>query len=298
MWALLFALLATAVVVTGVAGLRSLKSDPLAALSAEDREIIRSDAQLRRKRKGPFEQLGTRLGPHLTQLMGGSYRTWVERKIGQSDRKSFPEFAYFMAFKGSLLLVCGLGGVAISLITKSPLFVVLFLLLGFLLPDFVLHVNAQQRQTQIEDDLPDFLDILSITVSAGLSFRSALDRVTDRSTGPLAEEMTVVLRQMEVGESRFEAFSALKKRTDSESLNSFITALLQSEELGAPLADALDQIARDMRQTTAQNARQKAAKASPKIAGVVTMVMVPGTLVLILVSMYFMSGLDQRGLMG
>ena len=97
---------------------------------------------------------------------------------------------------------------------------------------------------------------------------------------------------MDVGQSRSEAFAALRSRTTSESLESFVTALLQSEELGSPLSDALDQIALDMRRVTAQRARQKASKANPKISAVVTLVMVPGTMVLIMVSMYFVAGID------
>jgi tight adherence protein C len=108
--------------------------------------------------------------------------------------------------------------------------------------------------------------------------------------------MQRTLRQMEVGEPRTVAFTNLRKRTESDALEKFVVALVQAEELGAPLVDALDQIALDMRRDTAQRARQQASKASPQIAGVVTMVMVPGTMVLILATMWFGSGFDSMEL--
>jgi tight adherence protein C len=168
--------------------------------------------------------------------------------------------------------------------------------LGFFLPDLQLRQAGKKRQSEIDDALPDFLDVLAVTVSAGLSFRSSLRKVVERTDGPLAVEMQRTLRQMEVGEPRTVAFTNLRKRTESDALEKFVVALVQAEELGAPLVDALDQIALDMRRDTAQRARQQASKASPQIAGVVTMVMVPGTMVLILATMWFGSGFDSMEL--
>lgn len=168
----------------------------------------------------------------------------------------------------------------------------------FFIPDIALWSKASERQEQIEDELPDFLDVLAVTVSAGLSFRGALERVIERSDGPLTEEMRLTLRQMDMGPSRTEAFQDLRARTRSESLESFITALLQSEELGAPLTDALNQIALDMRRVTAQRARQKAARANPKISAVVSLVMVPATMILIGVGMFFAVDIDFGELFG
>lgn len=298
MWALLFAVLGTAVFATAVIGYRGLRSDPLAALSADDRALIRDPRTARSRQRGFFGSLGLRLGPPLAELLGSPYRSFIERRLLLADRHKYPDYTTFMASKAAILVIAGGAGLALALMTSNPAFAVIALLAGFFVPDLLLHLNGRSRQERIEDDLPDFLDVLSVTVSAGLSFRSALRKVTERTEGPLAEEVQTTLRQMDVGEPMYAAFSALRDRTDSDSLNTFVNALLQSEELGAPLADALQQIAVDMRRTTAQRARQKAAKASPKIASVVTLIMVPGTMALMLVVIYFVAGLDEGSLFG
>jgi tight adherence protein C len=133
-------------------------------------------------------------------------------------------------------------------------------------------------------------------VSVGLIFRTALDWAAARHTGPLAEEIIYALRQMDLGESRSEAFARVRQRNDSPALESFISALLQAEELGAPITDTLAQIAREMRRSVAQSARRRAARRAPQISLVVTMVMVPGTLVLLLAALLLSSGLNLGGL--
>lgn len=290
---LLLAFVSSGVVILFYVGFRAYKTDPLSSLSPEDRALIKDETRLKRRADGPVKRLGARLGPSLSRLFGGKYPSWIESKIQLTDKKQYHDFTGFMAFKGSIVLLCALGGIAIAMFTKSPLFLLVFIAIGLLLPDLTLIQSGRKRQEAIEDSLPDFLDILAVTVSAGLSFRSAITKVTERTEGPLADELKTVLHQLDMGETVYDSFAALRKRTTSESLDSFITTLLQAEELGAPLADTLATIALDMRQTTAQRARQKAAKASPKIAGIVTTIMVPGTMALIMVSVYFVAGLDE-----
>ena len=293
LFAILFAVLATSAVVLLSLGYRSFKTDPLESLSSEDRALIKDESRLRRKNNGLIRRTGQRLAPSLSRLFGGGYRNWVDNQIVLNGRKQFSDFTSFMEYKGAIVLLCGLGGVATLIALRTPGFLIALIIVGLFLPDLMLMQSARKRQEQIDDALPDFLDILAITVSAGLAFRSALAKVTERTEGPLAEEMRTVLHQLDMGETVYDAFTALRSRTTSDSLESFITTLLQAEELGAPLADTLETISLDMRQTTAQKARQSASKASPKIEAVVTMIMVPGTMALILVSMIFVAGLDK-----
>lgn len=103
---------------------------------------------------------------------------------------------------------------------------------------------------------------------------------------------------MDMGVSRREAFDHLRKRNDSDQVSMFVTALQQGEELGAPIVDTLIQIANDMRRTDSQNARRNAAKAVPKTTLVVTMVMLPATMILIVLSFYYGSGVDFGNILG
>jgi tight adherence protein C len=110
--------------------------------------------------------------------------------------------------------------------------------------------------------------------------------------------MLTALRQMELGASRRQAFLALRERSTSESLASFIAAQLQAEELGVPLSEALNDIADDMRRTAHQNARRRASRAAPRVSLIVTTLIVPGAMILILVSLLISSDLPDTGLLG
>lgn len=92
--------------------------------------------------------------------------------------------------------------------------------------------------------------------------------------------MQTALREMAVGVTRRDAFLAVRERVRSESVGSFVAQLLQAEELGVPLAQALRDIAAEVRRERAQQVRRQAAKASPKVALVVTMTMVPGAIIM------------------
>ncbi len=181
---------------------------------------------------------------------------------------------------------------------SSPLLLVLALVVGWFGPDVWLAREGRLRQERIERDLPDFLDILAVTVRAGLGYRAALGRVADELGGPISEEMLTALRQMELGASRRQAFLALRERSTSESLASFIAAQLQAEELGVPLSEALNDIADDMRRTAHQNARRRASRAAPRVSLIVTTLIVPGAMILILVSLLISSDLPDTGLLG
>jgi tight adherence protein C len=144
-----------------------------------------------------------------------------------------------------------------------------------------LYTEAGKRRRQIDAELPDFLDVLAVTVTAGLGFRQALERVCEFHGGALAAEMRTALQEMNVGASRRQTFVALRERSRSAAVGTFVTALLQAEELGVPLADALTGIASDVRREHAENVRQRAARAVPMVSLAVTMTILPGALILI-----------------
>ena len=123
-------------------------------------------------------------------------------------------------------------------------------------------------------------------------------RVSQRYGGPLAEEISLTLNQIASGASRRAAFTDLRDRNESDPLSQFVTAFLQSEELGAPLAETLRQIAIEMRRSNAQRMRRQAAQTAPRVTLVTSVVLVPGILVLIFVGLYLGSGVDFGSLVG
>jgi tight adherence protein C len=230
--------------------------------------------------------LASRLGPRLAPSLRSSRRTALEKRIDYAG--GLLTVQRFVGIKAALAILLGLGvGGLLLLLGSSPLFLLLLAGIGWWGPDVWLARAGRLRQEAIERSLPDFLDILAVSVRAGLGYRLALRRVAEALEGPVSEEMLTVLRQMELGQDRREAFLALRERNKSESLKSFVAAQLQAEELGVPLAEALNDIADDMRRLAYQNARRQAQRASPRVSLIVTTLIVPGAVILILLSVYF-----------
>jgi tight adherence protein C len=186
----------------------------------------------------------------------------------------------------------------VFLLDGNLLMLLLALVVPALLPLAQLAGAQRKRQESLDRDLPDMLDVLAVTVSAGVAFRPALTRVGARFAGPLADELGLTLSQMANGASVREAFEDLRSRNSSEALGQFVTAFLQSEELGAPLTDALNQIALDMRRESAQRMRRKAARTAPRVTLVTSLVLVPGALVLVIAGLIVGSDVDFGVLLG
>ncbi|SOD62171.1 tight adherence protein C [Streptomyces zhaozhouensis] len=243
------------------------------------------------------DRLGMRFAPLVLRLMG---RAAVDRKRRQIDLAGHPggltvdRYAARRAVYG----VFGLWTALFFVIADFPLFALFGLAFGAFAADATIWQGVRERREVIDRTLPDFLDVLAVVVSAGLSFRQALDRVSARYQGPWADEIQITLRQMDMGVSRREAFDALRRRNDSEPVNQFVTALQQGEELGAPIADTLVQIAHDMRRTDAQNARRRAARAIPKATLATLVFMVPATMIIIVTGMILGSGTDFGEVLG
>jgi tight adherence protein C len=197
---------------------------------------------------------------------------------------------------GYALLFAALG---LAFTTLGPWWMPVALgILGFVLPDITLKGQIKERQEAIDRALPDFLDVLSVTVSAGLDFRAALARVADAFQGPLSDEIRTTLQQMMLGEARREALESLRRRNRSESLNEFVSALQQAEELGAPLTDALSGIALDVRRSYAQQARRQAAKVEPRLSVILTVTLIPAAIIIVAVGSYIYSGIELGELFG
>jgi tight adherence protein C len=241
--------------------------------------------------------LAVRLGPRLAPTMRASKREAISRRIDLAGRPAALTVQRFIGYKaaglvllGGLLFLMALGG-------GSLLLAVFGAGIGWFAPDILIARAGRLRQERIERDLPDFLDILAVTVRAGLGYRLSLARVSEALGGPVGEEMLVALRQMELGASRRAAFEALRERNASEQLSSFVAAQLQAEELGVPLSEALNDIATDMRRASHQAARRRAARATPRVSLIVTSLIVPGTMILIIVSIILGSGLQDSGIL-
>lgn len=174
-----------------------------------------------------------------------------------------------LAFKMLGLLIGAAVGVLVPLLFGNVLWAILFgvglAALGFFLPNIVLYQTAYNRSEQMLKDLPDALDLLVISVEAGLGFDAALSQVARNTSGPLAEEFFRVLQEMQLGTSRSDAMRALSDRTDVSDLRGFISAMVQADAFGIPVANVLRVQAREMRIRRSQRAEEAAQKVPVKI---------------------------------
>lgn len=136
---------------------------------------------------------------------------------------------------------------------------------GWYAPGLWLYQLAYDRTARIRRDLPDALDLMTISVEAGLAFDAAMSQVANRTSGPLAREFFRVQQEMQLGASRAAAMRALGDRTDVPELKGFLGAMVQADELGVPVAGVLRVQAGEMRVKRSQRAEEMAQKVPVKI---------------------------------
>jgi tight adherence protein C len=153
--------------------------------------------------------------------------------------------------------VAGAGGVLLLAIAAAGI--------GFIAPDFVVSSKARSRKEQIRSELPDALDLMAVSVEAGMGFDGAISKLTEHMHGPLADEFGLTLGEIRIGESRQDALKKLADRTDTPELSSFVRSIIQADQLGISLGRILRVQAADSRLKRQAAAEEKAMKAPIKM---------------------------------
>lgn len=209
--------------------------------------------------------LGTASG-----ILPGNYRDRVHERLvyaGLTGRYRAEEIItgqVLLAFIGFLVAVVL---VATSAVTANVgvLLLVILPLAGAQLPRSLVERRVDERQGEIRRDLPDTLDLLAISVEAGVGFEGALEVVSDNFDSALAAEFSRTLREMELGLPRRQALENLRRRTEVPELSNFILTLTQADALGMPIGRVLKTQATEMRLRRRAWARERAAKLPVKI---------------------------------
>jgi tight adherence protein C len=173
----------------------------------------------------------------------------------------------FMAIRAALAVSLPIAGFLFGMLLKSVLASMvlagILLVLGYLYPGIWLSRAAKARVKEMRRTLPDVLDLLTITVQAGLSFDAALARVAEKySQTALGQEFNQVLQEVRLGRPRLDALAALGDRSGVDEIQSFTQSVVQSEQMGVGIGKILRLQSDDLRRTRVQLAKEKAGRAT------------------------------------
>jgi tight adherence protein C len=215
--------------------------------------------------------------PVIRRMAGLGARLTSRERIGRTEAKlagaGYPYGLRTVDFLGLKVVVAiaisGLTFLLVGLVLSGPsngvVAAILMLLVGFFVPDFWLSRRIKGRQKAILMAIPDTLDLLTISVKAGLGFDAALGKVVEKTEGPLSDEFRRALAEVRIGKARRDALKELVARTNVPALTNFIGAIIQAEQLGVAIANVLEVQSEQLRIERRQRAEEMAAKAPIKM---------------------------------
>jgi tight adherence protein C len=211
-----------------------------------------------------FEKL-TEIG---RRLQPAGYADKIRQKFVYAGDPSAEAVDRFLATQ-VLCVVGGVLGAIVCFFAFAGLLkfgaVLLFLLAGLLGPSAILNRRVAEREHELRVKLPDILDLLTISVEAGLGFEQALDRTVASVPGPLSDEFARMLGEVRAGATRADAMRALEARCNLPEVRSFVLAIIQADTFGVSIGRVLRSQADEMRVKRRQLAQERAQKAPVKM---------------------------------
>ena len=202
------------------------------------------------------------------RLTASDYEQTLRKRLLQAGMYGFRPSRFLM-----IRIVAGMGfgalGLAYSHNAPNTLLRILMILgtplLGFMLPESMLGMRIRRRHERIERECADMIDLLAITVQAGLGLDQALKITSERLEGPLSDEVRLMLNEIRVGQSRPEALRRLAERADTATVRSFTRSMAQSESMGVSIGQTMKALAVDARTRKRNTAEELAQKAPVKM---------------------------------
>lgn len=167
----------------------------------------------------------------------------------------------YLVLKYVIFTIC----VLIGLSTRDIMYIIIFAGAGLGLPDLWLKAAAGRKEDEVLKELPNFLDLLNISVQAGLGFDSALQKVVQKNPGPLSRDFEKALKEMAMGKPRREALKDMSDQMNISEVSIFITAIVQAELLGVGIGNILEVQATQARENRRMQAEEKAMRAPIKM---------------------------------
>ena len=218
-----------------------------------------------------IKPLAARLSGRVARLSSSNFSERTEKRLALAGNPGDMRTADWLGIKAIVAVVTAgilflLFGILLgSGILQGVIFGLLGLGIGYILPEFWLSGRVKKRQKLIIVQIPDALDLLTISVRAGLGFDAALGKVVEKMKGPLIDEFRRALAEVRVGKVRREALRDIVARTEVTPLTNFIGAIVQAEQLGVSISKVLQVQSEQLRIERRQRAEEQAAKAPIKM---------------------------------
>ena len=217
-----------------------------------------------------FRPIAARLTGATRRLTSASFDARTAHRLATAGSPFALSVADWLAVKVLAGVLLAGAFVLASLLLKASgttilIFAVAGLGIGYIAPEFWLGRRVRTRQERILEMIPDSLDLLTISVRAGLGFDAALTKVVEQVEGPLSDEFRRALAEVRVGRPRRDALHDIMARTEVAPLNSFIGAVIQAERLGVPISKVLQVQSEQLRVERRQRAEELAAQAPVKM---------------------------------
>jgi len=267
-----FAAISVLLIAFGVAGTR--EEDPLKARLSQLGQMTAKDLQELELQQPFFDRtvrpLAARLSGFVAKITSSSFTERTEKRLAMAGNPGDMKVADWLGIKaigagvvaGLLFILFGVLG---GNLVQGFLLALVGAGIGYVGPEFWLGGRVKKRQKLILLQIPDALDLLTISVRAGLGFDAALGKVVEKMKGPLVDEFRRALAEVRVGKARREALRDIVPRTEVQPLTNFIGAIIQAEQLGVSISKVLQVQSEQLRIERRQRAEEQAAKAPIKM---------------------------------
>ena len=266
------AAVAVLMIAFGIAGSR--QEDPLKARLNQLGQMTAKDLQELELQQPFFDRtvkpLAGRLSGAVSRITSSSFSERTEKRLAMAGNPGDMKVADWLGIKaigagvgiGVLFIIFG---VLAGQIVQGLLLALVGAGIGYIGPEFWLGRRVKARQKAILLGIPDALDLLTISVRAGLGFDAALGKVVEKMKGPLVDEFRRALAEVRVGKVRREALRDIVPRTEVQPLTNFISAIIQAEQLGVSISKVLQVQSEQLRIERRQRAEEQAAQAPIKM---------------------------------
>jgi tight adherence protein C len=262
---------------------RTLAADRMRALTGRRQTAATNEPFTQRVLMPMLQSLTQRVTELLPTALIGHIKRWL---LVSGSSVKLPTFLTSVIVIGIVVPITYMAVVFIisgGLPTGFPLIVLpIVMLLAVAFPVLTLRRRALERQETILKALPESLDLLTTCVEAGLSLDYAFQRVADRQRGPLGDEITRMLREKALGQTRRDALMAMAERIDLPDVNVFVQSVIQAEQQGTSISNVLRTQSRQLRIRRRQRAEEAAAQAGPKMVFPLVFFVLPSLFIVIL----------------